>query len=140
MEQILLNTSAAELTFNIKDVIYIVTFVISILTAWYRMQMNHKDAVKNINNLNEKVKENADNLKVEQMATSNGRRAIKKELVEVINEKDKAIHRRINKTNDNFDKYIEKTESEFKEINKNVSDVKSDIGEMKGMLKTLLNK
>jgi len=50
------------------------------------------------------------------------------------------LHLRIEKTQETASKYIEKTDSEFKEINANMNNVLIETSAIKGMIEILLNK
>ncbi len=141
MEHLLLDTTAAtDLTFNIKDVGYLLGMVVSLLTAWFKMQINHKDSLNKMANMEQKFSEKFEDYKADKVAAKSGRIAVKKELIQFINDKDLIIHKRVDNTQEEIKKIVTKNEVEFKEINQSFADVKTDISEMKGMLKTLLSK
>lgn len=138
MTPILLNVDGmSDVTFNLKDVIYIVGFVITILGGWYTMKARQKDSETAIKALkdNEITK-----LQEEMISVKATKKALETRLMETIKEKDDIVHKRINKTQDDMKAYISKTDSEFKEINVQIAGVKQDTSEMKGMLKTLIDK
>jgi gas vesicle protein len=67
------------------------------------------------------------------------RHSNKKEYMIALKEKEETIHKRIDKTQEDFKKAQDKTQEEFNKINETISGVKSDTSEIKGMVQTLIS-
>lgn len=118
-----------DFAFNLKDLIMLVGGIVSLLGAFYALKYGQKASDREITLLNEEV-----------MSGKRGRNAIKREILDLVKEKDEATRARIDKTQAEMKSYSEKTDQEFKEINNTISGVKQDTSEIKGMIQTLLNK
>lgn len=120
-------------TFTLKDLIYICVILVGGVSAFVTLKISVKG-------VKEKQLEDSKNHKEDLVNTTNGRRAVKKELKELIREKDDTIHKRVDKTQKDMRSYQDKTDVEFKSINDKLSEVKSETSEIKGMLTQLVNK
>lgn len=128
----------SDVSFNLKDVIYLVTLVVSIITAIFkiqRMSEKNKDATavleknledykaqkeKEFKELKEITNERFDHAK-------HGRVAVKKEL-----------EKTLEKLERNQKDHQQKTQEDFNLMGSQISEVKSDTSEIKGKLDMLL--
>ncbi len=85
---------AIDATFTLKDVIYIIGFILSIAGGYFKLTASSKA-------INIRVK----NLESKQIKD------------------DDTIHKRVNKTQGDMKEYISKSDAEFKEINKNLNTI-----------------
>lgn len=84
----------ADATFTLKDVIYIIGFILSIAGGYFKLTASSKAI--NIRTKNLEVKQAKD---------------------------DAILHNRINKTQEDMKEYITKSDAEFKEINKHLNTI-----------------
>jgi predicted nucleic acid-binding Zn-ribbon protein len=111
------------MTFTLKDVIYILGLVLPIAGMLFKQNANNKASNREI-----------ESLKEDSLNSKNGRRAIKKELTIFIEKDSDVLHKRIDKTQEDFKEYRGKTDEEFKSINEKLATINSGIGEIKGIL------
>ena len=102
--------------FTMKDVFYIAGLIVTILGGWFKMKAaNDKHAV-DIEAL-QKARDKAEaSYREEVLAASNGRRAIKKEMLEQLEKKEQVIHTRIDRVRDDNLKNYDELKQEIKEL------------------------
>ncbi len=133
-----------DVTFTLGNLITIGGGFVVTLSTFLKLQYDQKaEAKATVVRFETMEKEN--NKEIEKLNDTivhvqNGKRAMKKELLEIVKEKDEMTRARIDKTQNEMKAYSEKTDQEFKEINSSISKVKQDTSEIKGMIQTLLNK
>jgi len=123
------STNISDLIFTGKDLIYILTFVVSGLLAWFKMQSDKDKHASRIQSLENSLI-HIEDLHKEKLAD------IRKELTE----KEVVLHRRLDKTQEDMRSHANKTDLEFKNLSEKMGGMATDISEMKGMLKTLVDK
>tara|TARA_R110002110_G_scaffold144285_1_gene333320 strand:+ start:40 stop:426 length:387 start_codon:yes stop_codon:yes gene_type:complete len=121
--------SINDVHFTGKDVIYLLTFVVSLLTAWFKLKHDNDRQTDKIKNLEIKMNSCFSESKEETMNAKNSRVAIRKD-----------FDRKIDKIDKEMKQTKEAFSNEIKIVNSAISEVKSDTAEIKGMLSTLLNK
>jgi mannitol-specific phosphotransferase system IIBC component len=121
--------SVNDVHFTGKDVIYLLTFVVSLLTAWFKLKHDNDRQTDKIKALEIKMNSCFSESKEETMNAKNSRVAIRKD-----------FDRKIDKIDKEMKDTKEAFSNEIKVVNSAISEVKSDTAEIKGMLNTLLNK
>jgi len=118
-----------DIHFTGKDVAYIVSFLVTLLTAWFKLKHDNDRQTDKIKALEIKMNSCFSESKEEIMNARNGRTSIRKDFDVKLEKIDK-------------EKKTTKQEfsNEIKVVNSAISEVKSDTAEIKGMLNTLLNK
>jgi len=122
------HTTPDDMHFTTKDVIYLMTFVVSLLTAWFKLKHDNDRQTDRILEINKKIDICFADSKEEILNAKNGRIAIRKD-----------FDRKIEKTSDE----IKNTKTDFtKQMGKmteSINKVKTDTAEIKGMISNLLN-
>lgn len=123
------HTNVNDMHINIKDVIYFVGFVVTLLTAWFKLKHDNDkqtDQIKHLKEMAESYKKDCD---VAFMNAKHSRSAIRKDY------------------DDKFDRSrVESKETkdalntEIANLSASLTAVKTDTAEIKGMISTLLNK
>lgn len=134
----------SDVTFTLGNLITIGGGAVVTISTFFKLQYDQKADTKATNvrfeTMEKEHEKEIEKLNDTVVHVQNGKRAMKKELLEVIKEKDEMTRARIDKTQSEMKAYSEKTDQEFKEINSSISNVKQDTSEIKGMIQTLLNK
>jgi membrane-bound lytic murein transglycosylase len=122
-------TTPDDIHLNIKDVVYFVAFVVSLLTAWFKLKHDNDkqtDQIKHLKQMAESYKSDCD---LAFMNAKHSRAAIRKDY------------------DDKFDRFrVDSKETkdalntQITELNTSLTAVKTDTAEIKGMISTLLNK
>ena len=113
----LLEVSGMDLHFNTKDVIYIVSFVVTGLSAWFKMKMDKQNMENEIAILEKEMLKAGEQFNNEVLSAKNGRTATKRELKEELEKSDKTLHLRIDRAVDNNLKSYEKLEDKIELLN-----------------------
>lgn len=121
--------SVNDVHFTGKDVAYIISFLVTLLTAWFKLKHDNDRQTDKIKNLEIKMNSCFSESKEETMNAKNSRVAIRKD-----------FDRKIDKIDKEMKQTKEAFSNEIKIVNSAISEVKSDTAEIKGMLSTLLNK
>lgn len=114
----LLEAQAMDLTFNTKDVIYIITLVVGGIIGWFNMRLESQKQSDKISVLDEKFKTESIKNKEDHINASNGRKAIKKEGSQELKDKEQILHARIDRLRDENIKSYEKLEKRLEEMEK----------------------
>jgi len=129
MEELFLNvTTPDSMHFTTKDVIYLMTFVVSLLTAWFKLKHDNDKQTDKIQELSTRADRYYEECKSEFMNAKNGRVSIRRDT----DDKIKRVEDTIKENKDNVN-------NEIKQLSSAITKVKSDTAEIKGMLSTLLN-
>jgi len=128
-----------DVVFGLKDVGIIVGGIIATLSAFLLLKAQ-------VGGLEEKLQAQATSFEKEITKVENDisaekltRHSNKKEMMTALKEKEETVHKRIDKTQEDFKKAQDKTQEEFNKINETISGVKADTSEIKGMVQTLIN-
>lgn len=123
----LLEVSGMDLHFNTKDVIYIVSFVVTGLSAWFKMKMDKQKMENEIAILEKEMLKSDEQYKFETLSAKNGRRATKKEMQEQLEKSDKTLHLRIDRVRDDNLKSYEKLEDKIEGLNQKYDSTTKEI-------------
>ncbi len=122
-------TNVNDMHINIKDVIYFVGFVVTLLTAWFKLKHDNDkqtDQIKHLKEMAEGYKKDCD---VAFMNAKHSRTAIRKDY----DDKIEKVRVENKETKDSLN-------TEIQNLNTSLTAVKTDTAEIKGMINTLLNK
>ena len=123
------STNVDNMHINIKDVIYFVGFVVTLLTAWFKLKHDNDkqtDQIKHLKEMAEGYKKDCD---VAFMNAKHSRTAIRKDY----DDKIEKVRVENKETKDSLN-------TEIQNLNTSLTAVKTDTAEIKGMISTLLNK
>jgi len=107
-----------ELAFNTKDVIYIISLVVGGLTAWFKLKMDKEKMSNEIFILEKEMLKADEQYKEETLNAKNGRRAMKKEIIEMMDKAEQTLHQRIDRVRDDNIKSYEKLENKIEGLDK----------------------
>jgi len=128
MEEMFLNvTTPDDLHVNIKDVIYIVGILVTLLTAWFKLKHDNDRQTDKIKDLSATAERYYQECKEEFMNAKNGRVSIRRD-----------VDDRLVKLSDTIQTNKDSVNNEMKEMAAAINTVKADTAEIKGMISTLL--
>jgi len=107
-----------DLAFNTKDVIYIISLVVGGLTAWFKLKMDKEKMSNEIFTLEKEMLKADEQYKEETLSAKNGRRAMKKEIIEMMDKAEQTLHQRIDRVRDDNIKSYEKLENKIEGLDK----------------------
>lgn len=114
---ILFDTVATmEGAFNLKDVVYLCSLVGSGILAWSKMQREKDKLGTKIEILEGKEKRNAKDFKERIAGMSAKKKAMRGELIEIIDKNDKILHQRIDRVREDNTKNYEKLEKKIQAL------------------------
>ena len=116
-----------DLAFNTKDVIYIISFVVSALTAWFKLKMDKQKMENEIFILEKEMLKADEQYKFETLNARNGRRAMKKEFIEITEKLEQTLHLRIDRVRDDSLKSYEKLEDKIELLNQKYDSTTKEI-------------
>lgn len=130
MQEMFLNvTTPDDLHVNLKDVVYIVGILVTLLTAWFKLKHDNDRQTEKIKELSIRADRYYNECKEEFMNAKNGRVSIRRD----VDDKVKAVQSEVTKNRETFS-------TEITNIHTSLTAVKTDTAEIKGMISTLLNK
>jgi len=123
-------------TWTTANLFTIGAVVAGFVTAWIKMLVNKTKMEANITALETalEAEKNARIAKDDEIVAAKS--TIKRELNAKLDTESQKIHDRISKTQDHHAEYMKKTDKDFKEINKGITDIQGKLGEILGRLKT----
>ena len=123
------HTTPEDIHLNIKDVVYFVGFVVTLLTAWFKLKHDNDKQTEQIKHLKEMAKGYKKDCDVAFMNAKHSRTAIRKDY----DDKMDKVRGENKETKDSLN-------TEIQNLNASLTAVKTDTAEIKGMISTLLNK
>ena len=123
------HTNVNDMHINIKDVIYFVGFVVTLLTAWFKLKHDNDkqtDQIKHLKEMAEGYKKDCD---VAFMNAKHSRAAIRKD-----------YDGKFDRTRVESKETKDALNTEIANLSASLTAVKTDTAEIKGMISTLLNK
>ena len=123
------HTNVNDMHINIKDVVYFVSFVVTLLTAWFKLKHDNDkqtDQIKHLKEMAEGYKKDCD---LAFMNAKHSRSAIRKDY----DDKIEKVRVENKETKDSLN-------TEITNLHTSLTAVKTDTAEIKGMISTLLNK
>tara|TARA_R110002074_G_scaffold187151_1_gene352793 strand:- start:256 stop:648 length:393 start_codon:yes stop_codon:yes gene_type:complete len=123
------HTTPEDIHLNIKDVVYFVGFVVTLLTAWFKLKHDNDKQTDQIKHLKEMAKGYKNDCDVAFMNAKHSRSAIRKDYEDKIDK----VRVENKETKDSLN-------TEIQNLNTSLTAVKTDTAEIKGMISTLLNK
>ena len=118
----------ADVHFTFNDVAYIVSFLVTLLTAWFKLKHDNERQNDKLASINEKIESCFSDSKEEIMNAKNGRISIRKD-----------FDRKLERVGDEIKTNKENFTNQMAAMNQAISDVKTDTAEIKGMISNLLN-
>jgi len=118
-----------DVHFTGKDVAYIISLLVTLLTAWFKLKHDNERQNEKIGSLENKLVGCFSESKEESMNARNSRIAIRKDF----DGKLKDIQVELKENRESF-------ANEIKDMNFAINEVKTDTSEIKGMLNILINK
>ena len=123
------HTTPEDIHLNIKDVVYFVGFVVTLLTAWFKLKHDNDKQTDQIKHLKEMAQGYKKDCDVAFMNAKHSRSAIRKDYEDKIDK----VRTENKETKDSLN-------TEIQNLNVSLTAVKTDTAEIKGMISTLLNK
>ena len=125
--------------FNGKDVIYIITLVISVLGGWFTM----KGSIEKLKHRLEVVAKHIDSCqqdaKEESLAAKHIRIGIKKKVQEEIKDLTGLMNRRVDIVKNDLKEFQKDNANEINKLNDQITAIKTDTSEIKGMVQMLIS-
>jgi len=123
------HTTPEDIHLNIKDVVYFLGFVVTLLTAWFKLKHDNDKQTDQIKHLKEMATGYKKDCDVAFMNAKHSRAAIRKDYDNKIDK----VRVENKETKDSLN-------TEIQNLNNSLTAVKTDTAEIKGMISTLLNK
>lgn len=121
--------SVNDVHFTGKDVAYIIGFLVTVLTAWFKLKVDNEKQNEKIKNLMYKSEQYKLECKEELINAKNGRQQIRKD-----------FDANIISNNIVFTSRLDKIDNEIKELNQAVNKMNINITSMKTKLDIIINK
>lgn len=129
-----------DVHFNMKDVIYIVTLVISVLGGWFTM----KEKIAKLKHSLEVIDKHIDtcqaDAKEDSLSAKHSRTGIKKQFQEEMKAQREFMNKRIDIVKADLKDFQKDNASEIKTLNEQITAIKSDTSLIKGMVESLISK
>ena len=123
------HTTPEDIHLNIKDVVYFLGFIVTLLTAWFKLKHDNDKQTDQINHLKEMARGYKKDCDLAFMNAKHSRAAIRKDYDDKIDK----VRVENKETKDSLN-------TEIQNLNTSLTAVKTDTAEIKGMISTLLNK
>ena len=128
-----------DVHFNMKDVIYIVTLIVSALAGWFTL----KGSVEKLKDRMEVVDKHIDtcqsDAKEEQIAAKHSRIGIRKQLQDEMKDLTDLMNKRVDIVKTDLKEFQKENANEIKVLNDQITAIKTDTSEIKGMVQMLIS-
>ena len=128
-----------DVHFNGKDVIYIITLVVSVLGGWFTMKGSIEKLKHRLENVDKHVTECQVDAKEDNLAAKHSRTGMRKQFQEEMKSLAELSNKRIDIVKQDLKEHNSKNEDAFKALNDQMTAVKTDTALIKGMVETLVS-
>ena len=129
-----------DVHFNMKDVIYIVTLVISVLGGWFTMKEKIAKLKHRLENVDKHIDACQADAKEDSLTAKHSRTGMRKQFQEEIKAQREFMNKRIDIVKQDLKEHNQSNETAFKALNDQMTAVKTDTALIKGMVETLVAK
>jgi len=129
-----------DVHFNMKDVIYIVTLVISVLGGWFTMKEKIAKLKHSLEVIDKHIDSCQADAKEESLTAKHSRTGMRKQFQEEMKAQREFMNNRIDIVKQDLKEHNTKNEDAFKALNDQMTAVKTDTALIKGMVETLVQK
>jgi len=129
-----------DVHFNMKDVIYLVTLLVSALAGWFTL----KGSVEKLKDRMVVVDKHIDTCqtqaKEEQLAAKHSRTGMRKQFQEEVRDLTDLMNKRVDTVKEDLKEFQKDNANEIKNLNDQITAIKTDTSEIKGMVQMLVSK
>ena len=125
--------------FNGKDVIYIITLVISVLGGWFTMKGSIEKLKHRLEVVDKHIDSCQQDAKEESLAAKHSRIGIKKQVQEEIKDLTGLMNRRVDIVKNDLKEFQKDNANEINKLNDQITAIKTDTSEIKGMVQMLIS-
>jgi hypothetical protein len=127
-----------DVHFNGKDVIYIITLVVSVLGGWFTMKGSIEKLKHRLENIDKHVSECQLDAKEETIAAKHSRTGMRKQFQDEMKSLTELSNKRIDIVKQDLKDFQKDNATEIKTLNDQITAIKTDTSEIKGMVQTLI--
>ena len=127
-----------DVHFNGKDVIYIITLVVSVLGGWFTMKGSIEKLKHRLENIDKHVSECQLDAKEETVAAKHSRTGMRKQFQDEMKSLTELSNKRIDIVKQDLKDFQKDNATEIKTLNDQITAIKTDTSEIKGMVQTLI--
>ena len=127
-----------DVHFNGKDVIYIITLVVSVLGGWFTMKGSIEKLKHRLENIDKHVSECQLDAKEETIAAKHSRTGMRKQFQDEMKSLTELANKRIDIVKQDLKDFQKDNATEIKTLNDQITAIKTDTSEIKGMVQTLI--
>ncbi len=127
-----------DVHFNGKDVIYIITLVVSVLGGWFTMKGSIEKLKHRLENVDKHVSECQSDAKEENLAAKHSRTGMRKQFQDEMKSLADLSNKRIDIVKQDLKDFQKDNATEIKTLNDQITAIKTDTSEIKGMVQTLI--
>jgi len=129
-----------DVHFNMKDVIYIVTLVISVLGGWFSMKAAIEKLKHRLENVDNHLSSCQQDAKEDSITAKHSRTGIRKQFQDEMKAQREFMNKRVDIVKQDLKEHNQSNETSFKTLNDQMTAVKTDTALIKGMVETLVSK
>ena len=127
-----------DVHFNGKDVIYIITLVVSVLGGWFTMKGSIEKLKHRLENIDKHVSECQLDAKEETIAAKHSRTGMRTQFQDEMKSLTELANKRIDIVKQDLKDFQKDNATEIKTLNDQITAIKTDTSEIKGMVQTLI--
>ena len=127
-----------DVHFNGKDVIYIITLVVSVLGGWFTMKGSIEKLKHRLENVDNHLSECQSDAKEENLAAKHSRTGMRKQFQDEMKSLAELSNKRIDIVKQDLKDFQKDNATEIKTLNDQITAIKTDTSEIKGMVQTLI--
>ena len=127
-----------DVHFNGKDVIYIITLVVSVLGGWFTMKGSIEKVKHRLENVDNHLSECQSDAKEENLAAKHSRTGMRKQFQDEMKSLAELSNKRIDIVKQDLKDFQKDNATEIKTLNDQITAIKTDTSEIKGMVQTLI--
>lgn len=129
-----------DVHFNMKDVIYIITLIVSVLGGWFTLKGSVDKLKHQMKSVDKHIDDCQNQAKEDQLTAKHSRTGMRKQFQEEVRDLTTLMNNRVDIVKNDLKEFQKDNAHEIKNINDQITTIKTDTSEIKGMVQIIMTK
>lgn len=129
-----------DVHFNMKDVIYIITLIVSVLGGWFTLKGSVDKLKHQMKSVDKHIDDCQSQAKEDQLTAKHSRTGMRKQFQEEVRDLTTLMNNRVDIVKNDLKEFQKDNAHEIKNINDQITTIKTDTSEIKGMVQIIMTK
>lgn len=129
-----------DVHFNMKDVIYIITLIVSVLGGWFTLKGSVDKLKHQMESVDKHIDDCQSQAREDVLAAKHSRTGMRKQFQEEVRDLTTLMNNRVDIVKNDLKEFQKDNATEIKNINDQITTIKTDTSEIKGMVQIIMTK